>query len=202
MTKIIQAMGKKLRSVGVNLWEDPKSPVNLRPFKPGVHGKKKTRVSAYGVMLKEKQKIKLYYDLSEKSIRSTFDLALKKKAVNIFDAFIGSLESKLQMFVFRMKWANSMAGARQLVTHGHILINGHRVNIKSYKVAVNEVVSLSDASREFKSVLSAIEGVRATPEYIQVNNKFEGQFTRIPSFAEAPSSKVLNPKAIVNLMRR
>ncbi len=201
MTNRIQAIGKRLRRVGVNLWEDAKSPVNLRPFKPGVHGKKRTRTSAYALMLNEKQKIKLYYDVSEKVLRNTFDLALKNKTDNIFDTFIGLLERKIQTFVYRMKWAGSMAAARQLVTHGHVLVDGKKVDIRSYKLAAGQKVSLKEDTREFKCVLEAMKSSKTTPEYIQIDSAFEAQLTRIPTFKECPSSKVLNPKAIVNLMR-
>lgn len=201
MTNRIQALGKKLRRVGVNLWEDPKSPVNLRPFKPGVHGRKKTRTSPYLLMLSEKQKIKLYYELSEKRLHKVFDKALKNKHTNIFDAFMGALEITLQTFVYRMKWANSMAGARQLVTHRHVLVDGHVLDIKSAELKPGQKVSLSDAAREFKSVLDAQQSAKVTPEYITVDSPFEGHLTRIPTFTEIPSAKVLNPKAIINLMR-
>lgn len=201
MTNRIQALGKKLRRVGVNLWEDPKSPVNLRPFKPGVHGRKKTRTSPYLLMLTEKQKIKLYYEISEKRLHKVFDKALKNRQANIFDSFMGALEVTLQTFVYRMKWARSMAAARQLVTHRHILVDGQVLNIKSAELKPGQKVSLSTEAREFKAILESQQSAKVTPEYIHVDGPFEGHLTRIPTFAENPASKVLNPKAIINLMR-
>lgn len=202
MTNRIQSVGKKLRRVGVNLWGDPKSPVNLRPYKPGMHGQKQTRTSNYALMLTEKQKIKYYYELSEKGLKKIFDDAHKvRTAANIFDAFMGILESRLQTFVYRMKWAGSMAAARQLVTHKHVLVNGRTVNIKSYRLRTGDIVTLSEQAKEFKSVLEAMEAVREVPEYIEVANQFKGSMTRVATMLESPSSSVLNPKAIVNLLK-
>lgn len=200
MTVRIKAIGKKLRRLGANLWGDPKSPVNLRPTKPGMPGKRMTKVTGYGLQLAEKQKIKLYYDMLEKQFRRFFNNAMKKKG-NTSEHLMGMLESRLQAFVYRMNWARTMASARQLVSHGHVMVNGRKVDIRSYLLKAGDVVELKEISRENHMIKDSIEtSGRAIPSYIEVESPFKAKFVRTPKFAEIPFAVEMKPQAVIELL--
>lgn len=201
VSKIVQSQGKVLRRLGVNLWGAPNSPVNTRKYRPGLHGKKQVRMSDYGIKLLEKQKIRTYYDMQEKQFRRFFDEA-KRKPGNPANRFLAALEARLQTFVYRMKWG-SMSAARQLVSHGHVLVNGKRVDIRSYLLKPSDVVTLTDAAKEMKIIKQNIETTpRKIPAYIEVVSAFEGKYIRHPELHEIPHEVQLNPQSVIELYSR
>ncbi len=154
---------------------------------PGVHGfearpKKKTE---YGQQLTEKQKLRFTYGMSEKQFRRFFMLAKADKTKSTGLALLQLLESRLDNLVFRMGFATTRRQARQLVTHGHVTVNGKKVDIPSYIVSVNDVISFKDASKSLKVVLDAINAKPSIPAYVTVDsNKVEGTFNRLPERSE------------------
>lgn len=198
MTKIIQAKGKVLRRLGVNLWGAPNSPVNTRKTRPGLHGKKQVRSSDYGLKLLEKQKIRTYYGMNEKQFRRYFDNA-KRKSGNPATRFLAALECRLQTFVYRMKWG-SMHAARQIVSHGHILVNEKRVDIRSYILKPGDVVTLTEKAQGMSAIKHVIEtSPKVVPTYIEASSQFSGRLIRLPELHEIPHEVVLNPQAVIEL---
>lgn len=191
-------IGKIERRLGVNLWGKPNSVVNTRRSRPGQQGSKQTRVSDYGLKLKEKQKIKAYYDISEKQLRNLFEEVSKKKG-NTSIALIKQLESRLQTVAYRAKWG-TMYACRQLVAHGHVLVNEKRVDIRSFRLKEGDVASLSEKAKEMKNINSHIEtSPKKTPVYLVMENAHSITFTRSPEVHEVPHEAPLNPQAVVEL---
>lgn len=156
---------------------------------PGVHGdgrpKKKTE---YGQQLAEKQKLRFTYGMSEKQFRRFFMLAKADKTKSTGLALLQILESRLDNLVYRMGFAATRRQARQLVTHGHVTVNGKKVDIPSLLVSVNDVISFKDSSKSLKVVTEAINAKPAIPAYVTVDaNKVEGTFTRLPERSELTS---------------
>lgn len=151
MSKIIKK-GRVLRRLGVNLWGEPNAAVNKRHTRPGLHGTKQLRRSDYGMRLQEKQKLKTYYDMQEKQFKRFFSLA-KKEAGDTGERLLEKLELRLQTFVYRAKWG-TMSGARQLISHGHVHVNGKRVDIRSQLLKEGDVVSLSNTAKKPKNILN------------------------------------------------
>ncbi|MEK9741941.1 MAG: 30S ribosomal protein S4, partial [Pelagibacteraceae bacterium] len=158
MTKRIQAKHKVDRRLGVNLWGRPKSPFNKRAFGPGQHGqtKSKGKPSDYKIQLQAKQKLKNYYgNLNERQFRNVFKEASRVRG-NTGEILVGILESRLDAVVYRAKFAQTVFQARQIINHGHIKVNGKKVNISSYIVKENDVVEVKEASKQLATILSAV----------------------------------------------
>src|ERR1700754_3570931 len=173
MSKRHSAKYKIDRRMGENIWGRPKSPVNTRSYGPGQHGqRRKSKVSDFGLQLRAKQKLKGYYgNLTEKQFARTYEDAARKKG-NTAETLVGLLESRLDAVVYRAKFAPTPFAARQFVNHGHVLVNGKRVNIASYRVSVGDVVSVRERSRNMALVLEALQSQeREIPEYIAVGDK-------------------------------
>src|ERR1700710_2497044 len=173
MSKRHSAKYKIDRRMGENLWGRPKSPVNSRSYGPGQHGqRRKQKVSDFGLQLRAKQKLKGYYgNLTEKQFHRTYQEADRRKG-NTSENLIGLLESRLDAVVYRSKFVPPPFAARQFVNHGHVLVNGKRVNIPSYRVKPDDVVSVRERSRNMALELEAIQsGERDTPEYITMDGK-------------------------------
>jgi small subunit ribosomal protein S4 len=172
-----------------------------RPFPPGQHGPgQRRKLSGYGVQLQEKQKLRHMYGLSEKQFRNLFDRATKLKGIH-GENFMILLESRLDNLVYRLGWANSRAGARQLVSHGHVTVNGRKVDIASYTVQVGDVIGLRERSRGLKSIKEALEGRHHLPAYLDFNpNTMEGKYVRLPSRDEL--SQDIDEKQIVEFYSR
>ena len=172
MSKRSSAKYKIDRRMGQNIWGRPKSPVNRREYGPGQHGqRRKGKLSDYGVQLKAKQKLKGYYgDISEKQFRGVYQEAIRMKGDSGAN-LIGLMERRLDAVIYRAKFVPTIFAARQFVNHGHIKVNGRRVNIPSFKVKVGDVVEVKEASKQLPLVLEAVAlGERDVPDYIEVDH--------------------------------
>lgn len=171
---------KRARRVGFSISETGKE-LARRPYGPGQHGNaRKGKLSDYGVQLKEKQKLRFMYGLSEKQFRKTFDKAAKMKGIHGTN-FLRLLESRLDNLVYRIGFATTRRGARQLVNHGHITVNGKKVDIPSYNVKIGDVISLKDKDKELKVVLDSLAKVSRRVEFITYDEKkMEGTYVRLP----------------------
>ncbi len=177
MTKRHEAKYKLDRRMGENIWGRPKSPVNRREYGPGQHGqRRKQKLSDYGVQLKAKQKLRGYYgNISEKQFRGIYQEAIRMKG-DSGAHMIGLLERRLDAVVFRAKFAPTPFASRQLVNHGHIRVNGKRVNIASYRVKVGDLIEVKDKSKELALVLEAQAlPERDVPDYIEVHRQGRGE---------------------------
>ena len=188
------------RRVGENIWGRPKSPVNKRPTKPGQHGQgRRQKVSDYGMQLMAKQKLKFHYgDITEKQFRKTYDEAVRRKG-NTAENLIGLLESRLDAFVYRSKFVPTIFAARQFVNHGHVLVNGVKTNIGSFRLKPGDVVQVREKSRNMALVLEALGSPeRDLPEYIEVDPKaMTATFVRIPELVDVPYAVVMEPSQVV-----
>jgi small subunit ribosomal protein S4 len=200
MTKRLSAKYKIDRRMGENIWGRPKSPINNRSYGPGQHGqRRKNKVSDFGLQLRAKQKLKGYYgNLTEKQFKGTYQEAARRKG-NASENLIGLLESRLDAIVYRAKFVPTVFAARQFVNHGHVLVNGKRVNIASYRCKIGDVVSVRERSRNMALVLEAIQsGERDVPDYIEVDGKgLAATYIRVPDLAEVPYPVKMEPNLIV-----
>jgi small subunit ribosomal protein S4 len=191
--------------MGENIWGRPKSPVNRREYGPGQHGqRRKGKLSDYGVQLKAKQKLRGYYgNVSEKQFRGIYAEAIRMKG-DSGAHMIGLLERRLDAVVFRAKFVPTMFAARQFVNHGHITVNGKRVNIASYRVKVGDVIEVKEKSRELALVLEAQALTeRDVPEYIEVDEgKKSAKFIRIPVLSDVPYAVQMEPHLVVEYYSR
>jgi small subunit ribosomal protein S4 len=205
MTKRTEAKYKLDRRMGQNVWGRPKSPVNRREYGPGQHGqRRKGKLSDYGVQLRAKQKLKGYYgDISEKQFRAVYTEAIRLRGDSGAN-LIGLLERRLDAVVYRAKFVPTVFAARQFVNHGHVKVNGRRVNIPSYQVKVGDVIEVKDKSKEMALVLEAISlAERDVPEYIEVDHgKKSAKFLRIPTLTEVPYPVQMEPHLVVEFYSR
>ena len=204
MTKRIKAKYKINRRLGVNLWGRPKSPVNTRDYRPGEHGQRRRKPSDFGMQLQAKQKLKGYYgNITERQFRRYYADAVRRRGDTI-ENLIGILERRLDAVVYRMKFVPTVFSARQFVNHGHVKVNGKRVNIPSYLVTDGDVVEVKEKSREMGLVLDAIESPeRDVPEYITVDHvKMTGTFVRTPKLADVPYPVQMEPNLVIEFYSR
>ena len=205
MTKRIKAKYKINRRLGVNLWGRPKSPVNTRDYGPGQHGQRRGRKpSDYGLQLMAKQKLKGYYgNITEKQFRGYYHQATRRRG-DTSENLIGFLERRLDAVVYRMKFVPTVFSARQFVNHGHILVNGKRVNIPSFLVKEGDVIEVREKSRELPLVLLAIESAeRDVPDYMDVNfNKMQGTFQKTPKLSDVPYPVTMEPNLVIEFYSR
>ena len=205
MTKRTSAKYKIDRRMGENIWGRPKSPVNRREYGPGQHGqRRKGKLSDFGVQLRAKQKLKGYYgDISEKQFRGIYDEAARRKG-DTPDTLIGLLESRLDAIVYRAKFVPTVFAARQFVNHGHVKVNGRRVNIPSYRCKPGDVIELREKSRQLALVLEATQlAERDVPEYIEADhNKMVAKYTRMPGLSEVPYAVQMEPNLVVEFYSR
>jgi len=200
MSKRISAKYKLDRRMGENIWGRPKSPINQRAYGPGQHGqRRKSKVSDFGLQLRAKQKLKGYYgNLTEKQFSRTYQEAARHKG-NSSENLIALLESRLDAVVYRAKFTPTVFSARQFVNHGHVLVNGKRVNIASYRVKPGDVISVRERSRNMALVLEAMQlAERDVPDYIQVDPRsMSATFVRRPELAEVPYPVKMEPNLVV-----
>ena len=191
---------KLSRRLGISLSGTGKE-LSKRPFPPGQHGPgQKKKLSGYGVQLQEKQKLRLMYGLNEKQFRNLFDKASNMKGIS-GENFMFLLESRLDNLVYRMGLSNSRAGARQLVAHGHVLVNGKKVDIPSYLVSPGDVIGLRERSRNLDAIKNAMANRAYLPNYIEFNEAaMEGRFIRLPERSEL--SQDIDEKQIVEFYSR
>jgi small subunit ribosomal protein S4 len=188
------------RRMGENIWGRPKSPINARAYGPGQHGqRRKQKVSDFGLQLRAKQKLKGYYgNLTEKQFRGIYDEADRRKG-NTSENLIGLLESRLDAIVYRARFVPTPFAARQFVNHGHVMVNGQRVNIASYRVKPGDVVQVRERSRNMALVLEALQSSeRDTPDYIELDAKaMSAKYIRIPELAEVPYPVKMEPNLVI-----
>ena len=205
MTKRSEAKYKIDRRMGQNIWGRPKSPVNRREYGPGQHGqRRKGKLSDFGIQLRAKQKLKGYYgDITEKQFKRTYTEASAMKG-DASQNLIGLLERRLDMVVYRAKFAPTIWAARQFINHGHIKVNGRRVNISSYKLKPGDVVEIKESSKQLTPVLEASQlGERDVPDFIEADHsKMTAKFTRIPALSDVPFAVQMEPHLIVEFYSR
>ncbi len=203
MSKRTSAKHKLDRRMGENIWGRPKSPVNKREYGPGQHGqRRKGKVSDFGTQLKAKQKLKGYYgDVTEKQFRKVYDEAVRMKG-NTAENLIGLLEQRLATVVYRAKFAPTVFSARQIVNHGHILVNGTRCNIGSARIKPGDVVELGSKAKDMALVLEA-QGLseRDVPEFVTVEGS-KATYVRVPSLDEVPYPVKMEPNLVVEFYSR
>lgn len=204
MTKRITAKHKIDRRLGVNLWGRPKSPVNTRNYGPGQHGQQRSKISDYGIQLRAKQKLKGYYgSISETQFRKIYEEASRRRG-DTSENMIELLERRLDAIVYRMKFAPTVFAARQLVSHGHIKVNGKRVNIGSVIIRDGDVVSMDTKLLENPMVMAATQSSeRDVPDYMNVDHKkLAGTFVRGPKLADVPYPVHMEPNLVIEFYSR
>jgi small subunit ribosomal protein S4 len=205
MTKRASAKYKIDRRNGQNIWGRPKSPVNRREYGPGQHGqRRKGKLSDFGVQLRAKQKLKGYYgNISEKQFKNIYYEAIRRTG-DTSEHLVGLLESRLDAIVYRAKFVPTVFAARQFVNHGHVLVNGSRVTIPSYRCKVGDVISLKDSSKQIALVLEATQlGERDVPDYIEADhNKMTATYARRPGLADVPYPVQMEPHLVVEFYSR
>jgi small subunit ribosomal protein S4 len=205
MSKRNPAKYKLDRRMGQNIWGRPKSPVNKREYGPGQHGqRRKTKLSDFGTQLKAKQKLKGYYaNMSEKQFRKTYDEASRMKG-DTSENLIGLLESRLDAIIYRAKFVPTPFAARQFVNHGHVRVNGKKVNIASYRCKVGDEITVRERSKQMTMVLEAVDlAERDVPEYIEADHsKMTARYVRRPAFADVPYAVVMEPNLVVEFYSR
>jgi small subunit ribosomal protein S4 len=205
MSRRIQAKHKIDRRMGENLWGRPKSPINNREYGPGQHGqRRKTKLSDFGIQLRAKQKLKGYYgNISERQFRRVYQEAARQRG-DTSEILIGLLESRLDAIVYRAKFAPTIFAARQFVNHGHVRVNGRRVNIASCSCKAGDVIELRDKSKQLVSVLEAVGlAERDVPDYITADHsKMTATFTRRPTLSEVPYAVQMEPNLVVEFYSR
>ena len=205
MSKRHSAKYKIDRRMGENIWGRPKSPVNKREYGPGQHGqRRKGKTSDYGLQLRAKQKLKGYYgDLSEKQFYKIYEEAVRLRG-DTSEALIGLLETRLDAVVYRAKFVPTPFAARQFVNHGHVTVNGQKVNVGSYRCKVGDVIEVRQKSKELALVLESVElAERDTPDYIEVDTaKKVAKLVRVPALADVPYAVKMEPNLVVEYYSR
>ena len=205
MTKRAQAKYKIDRRLGQNIWGRPKSPVNRREYGPGQHGqRRKGKLSDFGTQLKAKQKLKGYYgNISERQFRKYYHEAIRMKGDSSAN-LIGLLERRLDAVVYRAKFVATVFAARQFVNHGHVKVNGKRVNIASYLVKAGDQIEVKEASRQLAVVLEASQlAERDVPDYFECDHtKMTAKMTRVPLPTEVPYPVQMEPNLVIEFYSR
>ena len=205
MTKRLTSKHKVDRRLKVNLWGRPKSPFNSRNYTPGQHGNKRAaRPSDYGIQLRAKQKLKFYYgNINERQFRNYYRKAIKKRGDTV-ENLIGLLEKRLDIILYRAKFALTVFSSRQLINHGHIKVNGKKVNIPSYQLKEEDTIELKEKSKQLASVdVSLASKERDVPEYLQLDEKQKKiNFVRTPKFAEVPYPVLMEPNLVIEYYSR
>ena len=205
MTKRHESKHKVDRRLRVNLWGRPKSPFNTRNYPPGQHGKaRKGKPSDYGTQLEAKQKMKFYYgNMNERQFRNIYRKAIQKQG-NTTENLVSFLESRLDTVIYRAKFAPTVFSARQLINHGHIKVNGKKVNIPSYKIKAEDTIEVKDKSKDIANIIGALSSKeREVPEYIQLDEKNKkAKLIRIPKFSEVPYPTIMEPNLVIEYYSR
>ncbi|WP_221792662.1 30S ribosomal protein S4 [Aquisediminimonas sediminicola] len=204
MTKRTSAKYKLDRRMGENIWGRPKSPVNKREYGPGQHGqRRKGKATDYGIQLRAKQKLKGYYgDVTEKQFKRAYQEADKMKG-DTSQNLIGLLERRLDAIVYRAKFAPTIFAARQLVSHGHVYVDGVKCNIASRQVKAGQVISLGKKAQEMALVLEAQSlSEREIPDYVTPDGVTKVTFTRVPTLDEVPYPVKMEPNLVVEFYSR
>ncbi|WP_208585862.1 30S ribosomal protein S4 [Gracilibacillus suaedae] len=200
MARYTGSVWKKSRRLGISLTGTGKE-LDKRPYAPGQHGPNQRRkLSEYGLQLQEKQKLRFMYGVNERQFRNLFDAAGKMKGIH-GENFMILLESRLDNLVYRLGLARTRRQARQLVNHGHITVDGGRVDIPSYQVKPGQVIGVREKSQKLDIIADAIEANTFTPEFVSFDaDKLEGTYTRYPERSELPAE--INEALIVEFYSR
>lgn len=205
MTKRLDAKYKIDRRMGENIWGRPRSPVNKREYGPGQHGqRRKGKATDFGSQLKAKQKLKGYYgNISERQFHKYYAEAVRMKGDSSAN-LIGQLERRLDAVIYRAKFVPTVFAARQFINHGHILVNGRRVNIASFQVKVGDNIQIKESSRQLTIVLEAAGlAEREVPDYLEVDHSHgTAKLTRIPGLSEVPYPTHMEPNQVIEFYSR
>ena len=205
MTKRLASKHKVDRGLKVNLWGRPKSPFNSRDYAPGQHGKnKRGKLSDYGTQLQAKQKMKFYYgNMNERQFRNVYRKAMQKRG-NTTENLVGLLERRLDTVIYRAKFAPTVFSSRQLINHGHVKVNGKKVNISSFLLKLEDQIEIRDKSKELVVIVgSLVSKEREVPDYIQMDEKNkQAKLLRIPKFAEIPYPTIMEPSLVIEYYSR
>lgn len=204
MTKRVTAKHKIDRRLGVNLWGRPKSPVNRRNYGPGQHGQQRSKPSDYGIQLRAKQKLKGYYgSINERQFRRLYEEAVRRRG-DTSENLIELLERRLDAVIYRMKFVATVFAARQFVNHGHVLVNGKRVNIPSYQLRDGDEITVVSRMKDNINMAMAIQSnERDVPDYMEADHKnFKGRFIRGPKLADVPYPVSMEPNLVVEFYSR
>ena len=204
MSKRIQSKYKIDRRLRCNLWGRPKSPFNTREYGPGLHGQRRKKPTDYGLQLHAKQKLKGYYgNITERQFRRYYKEAVRRKG-DTSENLIGILERRLDAVIYRMKFVPTVFAARQFINHGHIKVNGIRVNIASYMVHDGDTIEIKEKSRDLPLVIEAIASQeRDVPDYMVVDfAKCTGSYTRQPSLSDVPYPVQMEPNLVIEFYSR
>lgn len=204
MTKRIEAKTKICRRLGVNLWGRAKNPLARRDYAPGEHGQKRRKLSDYALQLAAKQKLKKYYaNMTERQFRRAYETASRQRG-DTAENLIGLLERRLDTVVYRVNLAPTPFAARQLVNHGHVMVNGRRVNISSYQVREGDTIEVAERSRNHPHMLESVQHPeRDVPEYITFDNKgLKAQFVRTPKLSDVPYPVQMEPNLVIEYYSR
>jgi small subunit ribosomal protein S4 len=200
-----EAKHKIDRRLGVNLWGRAKSPVNNnRDYGPGQHGQRRKKPTDFGIQLMAKQKLKGYYgSIGERQFRGLYQEASRRRG-DTSENLVGLLERRLETVVYRAKFVPTVFAARQFVNHGHVKVNGKRVNIGSYQVKEGDVVEVRERSRDLALVLTAVQSnERDVPQYIDADHKkMTAKFVRTPQLADIPYPVAMEPHLVVEFYSR
>jgi len=205
MSKRIEAKFKINRRLGANLWGRGKSPLARgKENPPGQHGQRRKKPSDFGTQLMAKQKLKGYYgNIGEKQFRRLYDEAVRRRG-DTSENLIGLLESRLDAVVYRLKFAPSPFASRQLINHGHIRVNGKRVNIPSFQVREGDEIAIKTKSKDLALIVEAAQSPeRDVPDYLEVDHKdMKGKFVRVPKLADVPYPVQMEPNLVVEFYSR
>jgi small subunit ribosomal protein S4 len=204
MTKRAESKYKINRRLGVNLWGRPKSPINKRDYGPGQHGQRRKKPSDFGVQLMAKQKLRGYYgNISEKQFRKYYEEAVRRKG-DTSENLIELLERRLDAVCYRMKFAITPFAARQFVSHGHLTVNGKKVNVASFLVRDGDVIEVKPQSKQLAVVLDSAQSTeRDVPEYLEVDHRaMKGSFVRSPKLTDVPYPVQMEPNLVVEFYSR
>jgi small subunit ribosomal protein S4 len=205
MSKRANAKYKLDRRMGESVWGRPKSPVNKRSYGPGQHGQRRAKkLSDYGTQLQAKQKLKGYYgNITERQFRKYYTEASRRQG-DTGENMVGLLECRLDAVVYRAKFVPTPFAARQIVSHGHVKVNGKRVTVASYQIKVGDTIELSQKARDMALVLEASKSAeRDVPDYVEADhNKMTAKFLRTPKLADVPYAVQMSPHLIVEFYSR
>jgi len=204
MTKRLQSKHKIDRRLRVNLWGRAKSPLNKRDYGPGQHGQRRRKASDFGTQLAAKQRLKGYYgEITEKQFRRLYQEASRRRG-DTGENLVGLLERRLDMVIYRLNFVPTIFAARQLVNHGHVNVNGRRLNIASYQVKDGDEIEIRAKSKQHPLVLEATQTAeRQVPDYIEVDvAKLKGKFVRQPQLADVPYPVQMEPNLVVEFYSR
>jgi small subunit ribosomal protein S4 len=204
MSKRSESKYKINRRLNVNLWGRPKSPLNRRDYGPGQHGQRRKKPSDFGTQLMAKQKLKGYYgNIGERQFRKLYEEAARRRG-DTGENLIELLERRLDAVVYRMKFVPTPFAARQFVNHGHVSVNGKRVNIASYQVKDGDQIEVRGKAKEMALVIEASRSAeRDLPDYLDVDHdKMRGKFVRAPKLADVPYPVSMEPNLVVEFYSR